>query len=139
MEKSKLLCLGLCVFISQLALADGRSVRSFMGQATGQAHFNCAFQGKKASKPCLVKLSQELITHPTVRAFHDARRPVKVLSVYWPDGDVSRYVEIDSLELVNLAERSGTGYMIRTDEWPEVDWSRGYVIEKNSREWLRLW
>lgn len=126
-------------FLCSQSVSAAPNIRQFLAQPIGQATFRCAFQGKAASRPCTVKLTQEQVTNPTVVAFHGAGQLSKVFSVYWPDGDVSRYVEIDSLELVNLTERNGTGYNIRTREWPEVDWSRGYVIEKNGREWLRLW
>ncbi len=32
----------------------------------GTGYFNCSYKGKKASKPCEIKVRQELVSHPDV-------------------------------------------------------------------------
>jgi hypothetical protein len=64
----------------------------------------------------------------------------KVITISWPDGDTSRYTEVDSMELLNLAEAVGGNYSLaQPEDIMEQDWSRGYVIKKDGREHIRLW
>jgi hypothetical protein len=106
----------------------------------GSGQFNCAYQGKKASKPCTVTVGNERVDHPDFVAFYGKADRVPVLSIAWPDGDVSRYCWSDSDEMLNLGVKEARGYnwASKQDEMAE-DWRRGFVIEKGDKEYIRLW
>ncbi|MBV5309407.1 hypothetical protein [Chromatium okenii] len=104
----------------------------------GSGYFNCAYKGKKASKPCKVIVKQELVTHPDVVNFKGKAEREQVLIIKWPDGDTSKYSWSDSGEMWNLTEKQAGGYHLSGDEITQ-DWSRGFVIEKEGSEYVRIW
>lgn len=109
----------------------------------GSGEYHCAFQKKPASKLCQVKVADEFSKHPGVMAFMGAKKPVKisVISIVWPDQSKSRYWFSDSLTMFNLDDEAGWGYDIRQapGDGMEIDWRRGFVIEKQQQEYIRLW
>lgn len=56
--------------------------------STGQ--FNCAYQGKPASKPCTVIVKEELVTHTDFVQFYGKAKRTAVLTIKWPDGDMEK-------------------------------------------------
>ena len=134
------LSIGVCLPVAANATNTLKpDIQKFLSQSSGQAVFHCAFKGTIAQRPCLVRLENKRVRHPLVNGLYGPSARVQVMTIVWPDGDQSNYVAVDSLEVVNLAEQSGN-YRISTGQTDmEVDWSRGYVIEKDGREWVRLW
>lgn len=105
----------------------------------GSGYFNCSYQGKKASKPCRVNVSRELVNHPDVIEYSGQADIDWVLTIKWPDGDLSKYAWADSGEMWNLTAKEAGGYRLSGDE-TEQDWSRGFVIKKGGgAEHVRLW
>ena len=111
--------------------------KSFNGSpSTGQ--FNCAYQGKRASKPCAVTIKKERIDHPDFVAYIGKPDTTEVITIRWPDGDQSKYTWLDDGGMLNLGEKKAFGYQVSGTE-EETDWSRGFVINKNGSEYVRLW
>lgn len=106
----------------------------------GSGQFNCAYRGQKASQPCAVTVGRQRVDHPDYVKFYGQPDTVPVLSIAWPDGDVSRYAWGDSDEMLNLGEKDAWGYhwASKKDEMDQ-DWRRGFVIEKGDEEYIRLW
>ncbi len=120
-----------------LEAADYSRLRAIMDHG-GSGTFNCAYKGKKASKPCEVVVRSEPVTHPSFVAFAGRPERTNVVTIHWPDGDTSRYTEVDSGEMLNLQDPEPLGYKLAGTEI-EQDWSRGFVIQANGREHVRLW
>lgn len=109
----------------------------------GEGEFNCAFQKQSASRPCQIKVADELTKHHGVLAFSASKHAIKIrtLTILWPDHSKSHYWFSDSLTMFNLDDESGWGYEIRQTpgDGMEIDWRRGFVIEKEGKEYIRLW
>jgi hypothetical protein len=90
-------------------------------------------QGKQAATPCRVMVNTELVKHPDFVKWYGKSAKVDVITINWPDGDISKYAWSDSGEMLNLTEKLAWGYHLAGDE-VEQDWSRGFVIEKDSSE-----
>lgn len=134
-----ILSLGLSL-AAPAAQADNIAKLQSIVQDGGSGQFNCAYQGKKASKPCTVTVGQQRVDHPDYISGYGKPDIVPVLSIAWPDGDVSRYCWADSDEMLNLGEKNAWGYhwASKKDEMDQ-DWRRGFVIEKGDKEYIRLW
>jgi len=104
----------------------------------GGEKVNCAYRGKQASNQCQITVKKELITHPEFVSWHGKPSTVDVLNIIWPDGDRSKYTWSDSGEMINLNGDQAWGYRLSGNE-VEQDWSRGFVIEKDGAEYIRLW
>ena len=104
----------------------------------GGEKVNCAYRGQQASKLCQITVKKEFITHPGFVGWYGKPATVDVLNIMWPDGDRSKYTWSDSGEMINLNEDQAGGYRLSGDE-VEQNWSRGFVIEKEGAEYIRLW
>jgi hypothetical protein len=113
-----------------------KDIRSFF-QNEGKGKFNCAYKGRKASTKCSVIYKTEFVDHVAFLKWNGNPADAKVITIYWPDGDISRYTEIDSGELINLSDDQPGGYHLAGDE-VEQDWNNGYVIQKDGVEHVRL-
>jgi hypothetical protein len=138
MRKAQLaMVASLILAVSSLDAANYAELRRIVTDG-GTGRFNCAFKGKRASKPCTVSVKEELVRHPDFVSFHGKAERASVITVQWPDGDLSKYTWMDSGEMLNLGEKEGWGYHLASDEW-EQDWSRGFVIESRGSEHIRIW
>ena len=123
----------------------GPTISEFMDSNKGQAYFNCAYKGKKASKKCLVtNTTINSNAHPVMKQIYGANTTQYLMTIKWPDGDTSRYVTMDSFELGNLNDKKLGGYRLRTTEQCSDGWclelSRGLIIDTmDSDEYVRLW
>lgn len=143
---SYITCFALCSVITQAQA--GPTISEFMSSDRGQAYFNCAYKGKTASKKCLVTHSYiKPSTNHNLKELYGAYSSEKALamSIQWPDGDISRYAYVDDMEMLNLNDKNGWGYSLRTkddvEKWYEVDYSRGLFIDKGHdvKDYIRLW
>lgn len=136
-------CLALCSIMTQAQA--GPTISEFMSSDRGQAYFNCAYKGKTASKKCLVTHTYiKSNVRPLLKQIYGPNENLPLMTIKWPDGDVSRYVTIDSFELGNLNDKKLGGYTFRTTEQCSDGWclelSRGLVIDTmDSDEYIRLW
>ena len=106
--------------------------------ANGTGKFNCAYKGMLASKACTVIVKKEVVKHPDFVLWYGKAAKVEVITIKWPDGDISKYTWSDSGEMINLTDKQPLGYQLAGDE-VEQDWSRGFVIKKDGSEYIRIW
>jgi hypothetical protein len=104
----------------------------------GGEKVNCAYRGQQASNKCQITVKKELVTNPDFVSWYGKPSTVDVLNIIWPDGDRSKYTWSDSGEMINLNGDQAWGYRLSGNE-VEQDWSRGFVIEKDGDEYIRLW
>jgi hypothetical protein len=125
--------------LSNLHAADKTDLKTVI-ENHGKGSFNCAYQGETAGKTCSVKVKVELVKHPEFVKFYGKAAKVDVLTIGWPDGDISKYAWSDSGEMINLKAKDAWGYRLAGDEVVQ-DWSRGFVIisSKTGSEYIRLW
>lgn len=140
---SYVVCFAVCSVVTQAQA--GPTIREFMDSSESNAYFNCAYKGKTATKKCLVTHSYiKSSAHPNLKEFYGPNEALKVISIKWPDSDLSRYAYVDSMEMVNLNNKEGWGYRLRDKDdkngWG-VDLSRGLFIDKASsnKDHIRLW
>lgn len=141
MIKSIKATLALSLLISSTSLWADVSIKQFMNSGKGTASFNCAYKGKVASQKCVVSHSMvKSSIHPMTRQIYGANERLHLLTIKWPDQDVSRYLSVDSGEMINLENNKTYRYKGRaSDEWTP-DFSRGYIIQsETSAEHVRLW
>lgn len=142
MRKALIVSLVLNLLQPLVSVAGAGSLKQVITHG-GQGEFNCAYQKRVATKPCQVKVVDELTKHAEVLAFANSKKPlsIRVLRIIWPDQTSSQYWFSDSLSMFNLDQQSGWGYEIRQapGDGMEIDWRRGFIIEKEGKEHLRLW
>ena len=84
----------------------------------------------------MVKASIDSVT----KQIYGANESLLLLTIKWPDGDVSRYLGMDSWELKNLGDQKT--YRLKTlniDE-SQLDLRRGVIIQSDvSTEHVRFW
>lgn len=127
MKKRLSVAVGLAIGLS--------SVQSFAGFADSdidRAYVNCAYKGKKASKKCLVTNTYVRSSiDPITKRMYGSNEYLSLLTIKWPDGDTSRYVELTPYEVINLNSKRKTGYSVRvTNSGISIDsdnWGRNYI------------
>ena len=69
-------------------------------------YFNCAYKHKIASKKCLVTTSivRSSIDSRT-KAFYSTTAILPLMTIKWTDSDISRYITMNSFELINLSDK----------------------------------
>lgn len=117
------------------------STSKFMHASQASASFNCAYKGKVASKKCVVTRSMVKASIDSVtKQIYGANESLLLLTIKWPDGDVSRYLGMDSWELKNLGDQKT--YRLKTlnvDE-SQLDLRRGVIIQSDvSTEHVSFW
>ena len=100
----------------------------------GHGYYRCSFKGVEASSKCFVTFADEKISLPDYKRFYNSDH-TDVLTINWPDGDVSKYAFGDSDEMWNLKERTAS----YTTPPGDSDWSNGITIFKDGKSWVRLW
>ncbi len=141
---TKFLGLALCSVVMQVQASS--TIKDFISSGSRDiAYFNCAYKGKKASKKCLVSHSFiKSNTHPELKKFYGPNETLTSINIKWPDGDISRYAYVDSMDMFNLNSKNGWGYRIRDkddmDGW-DIDFSRGFIIDgsPHGENLIRLW
>ena len=133
--------IGFILLSSAFQANAGPSIQQVIDSDYASGYFNCAYKGKTASKKCLVSSSyiSSSVDRMTKR-FYGPNEQLPLLTIKWPDGDTSRYVYLDSGEMMNLANKQQHRY--KTSKYDEFspDFSRGYIIEGDyGKEHVRLW
>ncbi len=104
--------------------------------------FNCAYKLKIASKKCLISVSPiKAKIDPRAKKVFGANEAVAMMTIKWPDGDSSRYMSVNSFEVINLADSKKYSYKTSYDDggW-SLDFSKGLIIlDGNDKEHIRLW
>ena len=135
---------GLAFAFSTAQVQAAPTIEEFMSSENGSGYFNCAYKLKIASKKCLVTTS-------TINSSKDYRARkifgvdeyLPLLTIKWPDGDSSRYVDIggdEVYELINLADRKSYNYKTIKNARQSIDFTKGLVIINDDyKEHIRLW
>lgn len=133
-------------FIALLLLGSvqanaGISITKFMDLSKATASFNCAYKGKKASKSCTVTRSiVKGSIHPMTKQIYGANEPLHLLTIKWPDSDVSRYLSVDSNEAINLEDNDTYRFKTLDNDEGTLDLRRGLIIQGSSlNEHVRIW
>lgn len=136
--------IGLAFAVGTMHVQAASTIEEFMSTNNGPGSFNCAYKLKIASKKCLVTTS-------TINSSKDYRakeifgshESLPLLTIKWPDGDSSRYVDIggdEVYELINLADRKSYNYKTIKNARQNIDFSKGLVIiNEDGKENIRLW
>ena len=136
--------IGLAFAVGTMHVQASPTIEEFMSAENGSGSFNCAYKLKIASKKCLVTTS-------TINSSKDSRSKrifgadeyLPLLTIKWPDGDSSRYVDIggdEVYELINLADRKSYNYKTIKNARQNIDFSKGLVIiNEDGKEHIRLW
>ena len=136
--------IGLAFAVGTMHVQAASTIEEFMSADNGSGYFNCAYKLKIASKKCLVTTS-------TINSSKDSRSKrifgadeyLPLLTIKWPDGDSSRYVDIggdEVYELINLADRKSYNYKTIKNARQNIDFSKGLVIiNEDGKEHIRLW
>ena len=117
------------------------SINKFMNASQASASFNCAYKGKAASKKCvdtrsMVKASIDSVT----KQIYGANESLPLLTIRWPDGDVSRYLGMDSWEPKNLGDQKTYRLKTLNTDESQLDLRRGVIIQSDvSTEHVRFW
>lgn len=133
--------LATCLLMSTVQVWADVSIKQFMNAGKGTASFNCAYKGKVASQKCIVTQSMvKASIHPMTKQIYGANGSLSLLTIKWPDKDVSRYVTLDSGEILNLDDNKNYRFKtLDSDEW-SLDFRRGLIIQsETSNEHVRLW
>lgn len=113
----------------------------FYAETSSSGYFNCAYKHKIASKKCLVTTSivRSSIDART-KAFYGTTAILPLMTIKWPDGDISRYITMDSFELINLSDKKSYQYKMSNGDYWEPDLTEGAIIlDEKSKEHIRLW
>ncbi|MDE4453879.1 hypothetical protein [Psychrobacter sp. DAB_AL62B] len=120
------------------------TIEEFMSAENGSGYFNCAYKLKIASKKCLVTTSNINSSKDSrARKVFGVDEYLPLLTIKWPDGDSSRYVDIggdEVYELINLADRKSYNYKTIKNARHSIDFTKGLVIINDDyKEHIRLW
>ena len=144
MKRLMAVSVGLAFAFSAAQVQAASTIEAFMSSDDTLGYFNCAYKLKIASKKCLVTTS-------TINSSKDSRSKrifgadeyLPLLTIKWPDGDSSRYVDIggdEVYELINLADRKSYNYKTIRNARQSIDFTKGLVINNESgKEHIRLW
>lgn len=142
MQSSVLAILAISLGLSSISQAqDPPSIGGFVPTDKVSAYFNCAYKRKIASKKCLVTKSfmSSAIDERSI-AFFGNDYFVQITIIKWPDGDTSRYVSMDSFEVLNLADKKAYRYKTTDmDSWYYNLESGLIILDNKGNEHIRLW
>ena len=141
MKKLLSIFAALSVMFSMTQGQASSTIESFVPADKVSAYFNCAYKLKIASKKCLVTKSYVSSAVDTrTKAFYGNKDFVQLTMIKWPDGDISRYVSMDSFEVINLADKKSYRYKTTDmDSW-YYNLEEGLIIlDDKGKEHIRLW
>lgn len=73
------------------------------------------------------------------KSYFGANGRHELLTISWPDNDVSQYILLDNNELWNTKDNHSYQFRAIKDSEFELDLSKGLIIDKNFNEHIRLW
>ena len=136
--------IGLAFTVGTMHVQAASTIEAFMSSDDASGYFNCAYKLKIASKKCLVKKSEiSSAKDSRAKALFGSHESLPLLTIKWPDGDSSRYLDIggdEVYELINLADRKSYNYKTIKNARQNIDFSKGLVIiNEDGKEHIRLW
>ena len=111
----------------------------------GEGTYRCSYKGIERTEGCRVVVRTETVTHPALLKFNGlpdgSSMEAETISITWPSRKTAKFAWSDSKELVLISSSKGWGYSpaFLPNEWPELDWSRGFVVFHGKSEFVRLW
>lgn len=142
MQSSAVIVLAISIGLSTISRAQvPPSIGGFVPADKVSAYFNCAYKCQIASKKCLVTKSyvSSAIDERT-KAFYGSDDFVQITIIKWPDGDSSRYVSMDSFEVINLADKKSYRYKTTDmDSWYYNLEDGLIILDNKGKEHIRLW
>ena len=110
----------------------GRGTRLF----DGKDYFNCSYKGKKASKKCLVTMTEGRGSIDSrISSFYGRGQFYSQMNIKWPDGDISRYAIMRDKVIINLGDKND--YDVDMESfYPNPS---GFIIYSKGKEHVRLW
>ena len=142
MQSSVVIILAISIGLSSISRAQApTSIEGFVPAENVSAHFNCAYKKKIASQKCLVSKSYVSSgIDARIKAFYGDNDFVQMTKIDWPDGDVSRYVSMDSFEVINLADKKAYRYKTTDmDSWYYNLEGGLIILDNKGNEHIRLW
>lgn len=144
MKKLMAVSVGLAFAFSAAQVQAASTIEAFMSSDDTSGYFKCAYKLKIASKKCLVKKSEiSSAKDSRAKALFGSHESLPLLTIKWPDGDSSRYVDIggnEVYELINLADRKSYNYKTIKNARHSIDFTKGLVIiNEDGKEHIRLW
>lgn len=144
MKKLMAVSVGLAFAFGVTQVQASPTIEEFMSAENGSGYFNCAYKLKIASKKCLVTTSNINSSKDSrARKIFGVDEYLPLLTIKWPDGDSSRYVDIGGdvvYELINLADRKSYNYKTIKNARQSIDFTKGLVIiNDDDKEHIRLW
>ena len=95
MKKLIAVSVGLAFAFGATQVQASPAIEEFMSAENGSGYFNCAYKLKIASKKCLVTTSNINSSKDSrARKIFGVDEYLPLLTIKWPDGDSSRYVDI---------------------------------------------
>lgn len=114
------------------------SISDLAFEFSGQGYFNCSYKGRKASKKCLVTMTEGRGSIDSrISSFYGPGQHFSQMNIKWPDGDISRYALMRDRVIINLGDKNHYeehGYDFNTGSYP-----RGFFIYTKGKEHIRLW
>lgn len=132
MKKLMAVSVGLAFVFGTTQVQASPTIEEFMSAENVSGYFNCAYKLKIASKKCLVTTSNINSSKDyRARKIFGVDEYLPLLTIKWPDGDSSRYVDIggdEVYELINLADRKSYNYKTIKNARQSIDFTKGLVI-----------
>ncbi len=142
MQSSAVIILAISIGLSTISRAQASSnIKEYVPADKVSAYFNCAYKRKIASKKCLVTKSYvSSAIDARTKAFYGSDDFVQITIIKWPDGDTSRYVSMDSFEVINLADKKSYRYKTSDmDSWYYNLEDGLIILDNKGKEHIRLW
>lgn len=145
MNTAQVVTLGLALMFGATQAQAEEAIDDFMYTLAPVAgYFNCSYKTNEASEKCLVTLTNvKSSIDARARRVFGANEELELMTIRWPDGDASRYLDIggpDVYKLINLADNSSYNYKTDDDDGISLNFDEGLIIEDiRRREHIRLW
>ena len=113
-----------------------QSINELASEFSGKGYFNCAYKGKKASKKCLVTMTEGMGSIDSrISSFYGRGQFFSQMNIKWPDGDISRYAIMRDKVIINLGDKND--YDVDMESfYPNPS---GFIIYSKGKEHVRLW
>lgn len=113
-----------------------QSINELASEYSGKGHFNCSYKGKKASKKCLVTMTEGRGSIDSrISNFYGRGQAFSQMNIEWPDGDISRYAIMRDMVIINLGDKN-TYNVDMESFYPNP---RGFIIYSRGKQHVRLW
>lgn len=104
-----------------------------------KAYLNCSIGDKVASEKCLV-VEQTLVANtPDTVNYFGSNGSYRLITIMWPDKDVSEYAILDDSRLINLKKPKSGDYQLQDTVGSNLNLEYGFGITRNGNNYIRFW